>query len=69
VQNFRADQLFAMKHIHWLWPGLAWSCAATEYGADGHVIIPIMELLLTVDTTPARRYTIAMLFNPTTNST
>jgi transposase InsO family protein len=33
-----------MKHIHWLWAGLAWTCDATAYGADGTVIIPVQDL-------------------------
>ena len=44
VQDFRRDQLAAMKHIHWLWAGLAWSCDATEYGPDGTLIIPVQDL-------------------------
>jgi len=43
VQDYRRDQLHAMKHIHWLWSGLAWSCDATEYG-DGWQIIPVQDL-------------------------
>jgi transposase InsO family protein len=43
VQDYRRDQLHTMKHIHWLWSGLAWSCDATEYG-DGHQIIPVQDL-------------------------
>ncbi len=43
VQDYRRDQLHAMKHIHWLRSGLAWSCDATEYG-DGHQIIPVQDL-------------------------
>jgi len=31
VQDYRRDQLHAMKRIHWLNPGLVWSCDATEY--------------------------------------
>jgi len=41
VQDCRRNQ--PMKHIHWLWSGLAWSCDATEYG-DGHQIIPVQDL-------------------------
>jgi transposase InsO family protein len=41
VQDYRRNQ--PMKHIHWLWSGLAWSCDATEYG-DGHQIIPVQDL-------------------------
>ena len=44
VQDYRRDQLCAMKHIHWLWSGLAWSCDATEYGEDGRLIIPVEDL-------------------------
>ena len=44
VQDYRRDQLHVMKHIHWLWAGLAWSCDATEYGEDGHQIIPVQDL-------------------------
>jgi len=44
VQDFRRDQLAAMKHLHWLWAGLAWSCDATEYGPDGSLIIPVQDL-------------------------
>ena len=44
VQDFRRAQLHAMKHIHWLWAGLAWSCDATEYGPDGALIIPVQDL-------------------------
>jgi len=43
VQDYRRNQLHAMKHIHWLWSGLAWSCDATEYG-DGWQIIPVQDL-------------------------
>lgn len=44
VQEQRRDQLATMKHIHWLHPGLAWSCDATEYGPDGVLIIPVQDL-------------------------
>jgi transposase InsO family protein len=44
VQDFRREQLATMKHIHWLWAGLAWSCDATEYGPDGVLIIPVQDL-------------------------
>jgi hypothetical protein len=44
VQDFRRDQLLAMKHIHWLRSGLAWSCDATEYGPDRCLIIPVQDL-------------------------
>jgi len=44
VQDYRRDQLHAMKHIHWLRPGLAWSFDATEYGEVGHQIIPVQDL-------------------------
>jgi transposase InsO family protein len=43
VQDYRRDQLHIMKHIHWLKPGLAWSCDATEYG-EGWQIIPVQDL-------------------------
>jgi transposase InsO family protein len=44
VQDFRREQLLAMKHIHWLRAGLAWSCDATEYGPAGTLIIPVQDL-------------------------
>jgi len=44
VQDYRRDQLATMKRIHWLWAGLAWSCDATEYGAGGQIIIPVLDL-------------------------
>jgi transposase InsO family protein len=44
VQDYRRDQLNSMKHIQWLWSGLAWSCDATEYGPDGTLIIPVADL-------------------------
>jgi hypothetical protein len=44
VQDYRRDQLHAMKHIHWLWAGLAWSLDATEYGDHGQIIIPVQDL-------------------------
>lgn len=44
VQDYRQDQLNSMKHIQWLWSGLAWSCDATEYGKDGTLIIPVADL-------------------------
>jgi len=44
VQSLRQNQLDAMKHIQWLWSGLAWSLDATEYGADGCQIIPVQDL-------------------------
>jgi transposase InsO family protein len=44
VQDVRQDQLYSMKRIHWLRPGLAWSCDATEYGEEGHQIIPVQDL-------------------------
>jgi transposase InsO family protein len=44
VRELRQTQLDAMKHIHWLWSGLAWSFDATEYGADGCQIIPVQDL-------------------------
>lgn len=42
VQDYRADQLAAMKRIDWLWSGLAWSCDATEL--DGHILVPVQDL-------------------------
>ena len=44
VQDYRRDQLRSMKRIHWLWPGLAWSCDGTEYGKEKHQIIPVQDL-------------------------
>ena len=44
VQDQRRNQLLAMKRIHWLWPGLAWSCDATEFGDHGALIIPFQDL-------------------------
>lgn len=44
VQDYRRDQLATMKHIQWLWAGVAWSCDATEYGSDGSQIIPVQDL-------------------------
>jgi len=44
VQDLRRAQLHAMKRIHWLHPGLAWSCDATEYGPAGVLIIPVQDL-------------------------
>jgi transposase InsO family protein len=44
VQDYRQDQLASMKRINWLAPGLTWSCDATEYGAEGHQIIPVQDL-------------------------
>jgi transposase InsO family protein len=38
------DQLYTMKRIQWLAPGLAWSCDATEYGAEGQQLIPVQDL-------------------------
>ncbi|HEY0722476.1 MAG TPA: transposase family protein [Pyrinomonadaceae bacterium] len=43
VQDYRQGQLLSMKHIHWLWAGLAWSCDATEY-ADGLLLVPVQDL-------------------------
>ncbi len=42
VQDYRRNQ--PMKHIYWLWSGLAWSCDATEYGEAGWQIIPVQDL-------------------------
>jgi transposase InsO family protein len=44
VQEQRRNHLATMKHIHWLWAGLAWSCDATEYGPEGNLIIPVQDL-------------------------
>ena len=44
VQDHRQDQLDSMKRIHWLHPGLAWSCDATEFGQAGQLIIPCQDL-------------------------
>jgi transposase InsO family protein len=44
VQDFRRDQLHSMKRIQWLWPGLAWSLDATEYGPEGALIVPVQDL-------------------------
>jgi transposase InsO family protein len=44
VQDRRRDQLYTMKRIQWLAPGLAWSCDATEYGAEGQQLIPVQDL-------------------------
>lgn len=44
VQDLRRDQIANMKRIDWLWSGLAWSCDATEYGEDGSLIIPVLDL-------------------------
>ena len=43
VHQLRQNHLHAMKHIQWLWSGLAWSIDATEYG-DGCQIIPVQDL-------------------------
>jgi transposase InsO family protein len=42
VRDFRQHQLDTMKHIQWLWSGLAWSLDATEYGH--WQIIPVQDL-------------------------
>jgi transposase InsO family protein len=44
VQELRQDQEDTMKHIQWLWSGLAWSLDATEYGPQGCQIIPVQDL-------------------------
>jgi transposase InsO family protein len=44
VQDYRRDRLLSMKRINWLWAGLAWSCDATEYGQDGWLIIPVLDM-------------------------
>jgi hypothetical protein len=56
VQDYRRDQLHSMKHIDWLWSGLAWSCDATQYGQDGRQIIPVQDL--------ASRYRFRPLVSP-----
>jgi transposase InsO family protein len=33
-----------MKHVQWLWSGLAWSMDATEYGPEGCQLIPVQDL-------------------------
>lgn len=42
VQDLRWEQRHTMKHIHWLKPGVAWSCDATEYGDQQ--LIPVQDL-------------------------
>jgi len=44
VQEQRRDQRHTQKRIDWLYPGLAWSCDATEYGPEGTPIIPVQDL-------------------------
>lgn len=44
VGQLRLNQLHAMKHIQWLWAGLAWSIDATQYGEHGCQIIPVQDL-------------------------
>jgi len=44
VREAREDQLATMKHVYWLHPGLAWSCDATEYGDERHLVIPFQDL-------------------------
>jgi transposase InsO family protein len=44
VRSLRQNQLDNMKHIHWLWSGLAWSLDATEYGKDSCQLIPVQDL-------------------------
>lgn len=44
VQDLRWDQRHAMKRIHWLKPGVAWSCDATEYDNNQKQIIPVQDL-------------------------
>ena len=44
VQEQRQEHLLAMKRIHWLWSGLAWSCDATQYGTHNTLIIPVQDL-------------------------
>lgn len=44
VRSLRQHQLDTMKHIQWLWPGLAWSLDATQYGKDGCQIVPVQDL-------------------------
>jgi transposase InsO family protein len=42
VGEHRQERLDSMKHIQWLWSGLAWSIDATEY--DDRQIIPVQDL-------------------------
>lgn len=44
VQEQRWDHRHTLKRIDWLYPGLAWSCDATEYGSDGTLLIPVQDL-------------------------
>jgi len=44
IEQYRQEQLDAMKRIQWLWAGLAWSIDATEYGPEGCQIIPVQDL-------------------------
>ena len=44
MQDQRWDQLDTVKHIHWLWPGLAWSIDATEHGMEPWQIIAVQDL-------------------------
>lgn len=49
----RQTQRDSMKHVQWLWSGLAWSMDATEYGPEGCQLIPVQDL--------ASRYRLAPL--------
>jgi hypothetical protein len=44
VEDYRQDRLASMKRIDWLYPGLAWAIDATEYGPNGELIIPVMDM-------------------------
>jgi transposase InsO family protein len=44
VRQLRQNQLDSMKHLQWLWSGVAWSIDATEYGNDRWQIIPVQDL-------------------------
>jgi transposase InsO family protein len=44
VRQQRREQLDNMKHIQWLWSGVAWSIDATEYGPGNCQIIPVLDL-------------------------
>jgi len=44
MEDYRRDRLASMKRIDWLYTGVAWSCDATEYGPDGTLIIPVMDM-------------------------
>jgi transposase InsO family protein len=44
VRELRQEQIDSMKHIQWLWSGVAWSIDATQYGNDRWQIIPVQDL-------------------------